>query len=184
MVKKKKKQELEVVTLYKLDLGCGLHREDGFLGVDIIPGPVVDVVCDLEKYPWPWADDSVEAVSIKHYIEHVKDLIPFMNELYRVMRVGAKCFISAPYYTSIRSMQDPTHVRPICENTFLYYNKGWRKQAAIEHYPITADFDFSYGYLLQPNWASRSEEARLFAIAHYNNVVLDLQVTLIKRSPE
>ena len=81
----------------KIDLACGQNKKDGFIGVDIAPGDGVDLVHDLNKYPWPFKDNSVTAINISHYIEHVPDLIKFMNELHRIMKVGGTCEIVAPY---------------------------------------------------------------------------------------
>lgn len=167
----------------RVDLACGQNKKEGFLGVDIARAPGVDIVHDLEVFPWPFETDSVDEVNISHYIEHVKDLMAFMNELHRIMKPGAKCSIVAPYHTSMRCWQDPTHVRAISEASFLYYNKGWRKTEKLDHYPITADFDFQYGYAYYPQWATRSEEARTFAVSHYNNVVSDIHVSLTKKDP-
>lgn len=168
-------------ALLKLDLACGQHKQAGFRGVDCVPLEGVDEVVNLERVPWPWADASVEAVHCSHYIEHTPDLIAFMNELGRILIPGGTATLIAPYYTSHRAWQDPTHRRAISEQTFLYFNKGWRTAQQLDHYPITCDFDFSYGYALNPAWQTRSQEARDFAIRHYWNVVDDLHVTLTKR---
>lgn len=165
----------------KLDLACGQNKRAGFTGVDIAKGKGVDIVHNLEKYPWPFKANSVDEVNISHYIEHVHDLVKFMNELYRVMKPGAQCSVVAPYYSSMRAWQDPTHVRAISEASFLYFNKEWRQNNRLDHYKIAADFDFSYGYALNPEWQNRSEESRAFAIQHYINVVSDIQVVLTKR---
>lgn len=165
----------------KLDLACGINKKEGFTGVDICPGEGVDVVHDLESFPWPFEDNSVDEVSMMNYIEHVKDLMGFMNELHRVMKSGAKCEVTAPYWSSIRAWQDPTHIRPINEATFLYYNKDWREREKLTQYPITADFDYSYGFFFYPGWEHRSDEAKNFAVLHYNNVVSDIQVSLTKK---
>ena len=167
--------------LIKLDIACGQNKQEGFVGVDIAKCKGVDIVHDLEVYPWPFKDESVEEAHVSHYIEHTKDLIKFMNELHRIMVKDGKCTIIAPYYTSMRCWQDPTHVNAISEASFLYYNQEWLKTNKLDHYPITADFDFSYGYNLSQEWANRSEEAKIFAIKHYNNVVMDIVVTLTKR---
>lgn len=165
----------------KVEFACGQNKDKGWIGVDIEKTPQADVVHDLEQYPWPFKDNYIDEARISHYVEHVKDLIPFMNELYRVMKPGGKCQIITPYYSSIRCWQDPTHVRAISEVTFMYFNKVWREQNKLDHYPITADFDFTYGYNIDPAWANRSEEARNFAIKHYINVVQDILVTLTKK---
>jgi predicted SAM-dependent methyltransferase len=168
-------------ALLKLDLACGQTKQDGFLGVDRVPLDGVDQVVNLEAFPWPWKDASVEVVHCSHYVEHTPDLIAFMNELGRILIPGGTAQIIAPYYTSMRAWQDPTHVRAISEATFLYFNKDWRVSQKLDHYPITCDFDYSYGYAMAPEWAVRSQEARDFAIRHYWNVVNDLHVTLTRK---
>jgi hypothetical protein len=177
-VKKKAKAPTE---LLKLDLACGQTKKAGFLGVDRVAMDGVDQVVDLEAYPWPWAAGAVGEVHSSHYLEHVTDLVSFANELGRILVTGGTATIVAPYYTSMRAWQDPTHVRAISEASFLYWNKGWRVANKLDHYPITCDFDFSYGYGLNAAWITRSQEARDFAIRHYFNAVDDLHVTLTKR---
>jgi SAM-dependent methyltransferase len=174
----KKKKESEVL---KVDLACGQNKQEGFVGVDIVDMPGVDIVHDLEKYPWPFKNNSVDEAFCSHYVEHTKCLMKFMNELWRILKPDARCTILAPYYTSMRCWQDPTHTRAISEASFLYFNKEWRVNNKLDHYPITCDFDFSYGYVMTPEWVNRSEESRAFAIRHYFNVVTDIQVILTKR---
>jgi SAM-dependent methyltransferase len=173
----------------KLDLGCGkrpeghLTRQAGFIGVDIAAIEGVDVVHDLTKFPYPFKDNSVEEIFCSHFIEHITgdDQMKFFNELYRIMKPGAKALMIAPYYNSARCWQDPTHKTAISEARFMYYNKEWRTINNLDHYPITCDFDFTYGYDLAPEWKLKSQEAQVFAIKHYTNVVNDIHVTLIKR---
>jgi hypothetical protein len=180
-MKKRRDQAKTPPELLKLDLGCGQSKREGFVGVDRLPLEGVDQVVDLDVYPWPWTNDSVAEVHVSHVVEHVRDLIAFANELGRILVSGGTATIIAPYYTSMRAWQDPTHVRAISEASFLYWNKEWRTANKLDHYPITCDFGFSYGYAMNPEWATRSQEARDFAIKSYFNVVADLHVTLTKR---
>lgn len=174
-------KKFELLHPFRLDIACGQNKTPGFFGVDIANLPDVDLVWDLEKFPWPFPDNSVDEAVCNHYIEHTKDLIAFMNEVYRILRPGAQILIRAPYYNSMRAWQDPTHIRAISEATFLYYNKEWRTLNKLTHYPITCDFDFVFGYDFTPDWAMRSEEAKAFAVRHYTNVVTDIQVILTKK---
>ncbi|OGM05629.1 hypothetical protein A2125_00445 [Candidatus Woesebacteria bacterium GWB1_43_5] len=176
------KKKFEFLHPYRVDLACGQNKTPNFFGVDIAKAKGVDLIWDLEKFPWPFPDDSIDEVVCNHYIEHTKNIIAFMDEVYRVLRSGATATIRAPYYNSMRAWQDPTHTRVISEATFLYYNKDWRKANKLDHYPIKADFDFSFGYDFAPDWAMRSEEARAFAVRHYTNVVSDIQVVLTKKT--
>ncbi len=176
-----KSKKLDFPTPFKLDIACGQNKVPEFFGVDIAGGVGVDLVHDLENFPWPIPDNSVDEVACNHYIEHTKDLIKFMNELYRILKPGAKAFFRAPYYNSMRAWQDPTHTRAISEATFLYYNKDWLTANKLDHYPIHCNFDYSFGYDFAPDWAMRAEEARAFAVRHYTNVVMDIQVVLVKK---
>lgn len=176
-----KKTKIVFPSPFKLDIACGQVKPEGFFGVDIAAGPGVDLVYDLENFPWPIPDNSVDEAYCSHYIEHTKDIIAFMEEVHRILKPGGKILIRAPYYNSMRGWQDPTHTRLISEATFLYYNKDWRTTNKLDHYPITCDFDYNFGYDFTPDWAMRSEEAKAFALRHYTNVVSDIQVILVKK---
>lgn len=170
--------------LVKISIACGQNKPEGFIGVDIVEMEGVDVVHDLNELPWPFEDESVDEIECSHYVEHVDDLISFMDECHRILKPGGKMSVIAPYYSSIRAWQDPTHVRAISEMTWFYYNKEWRNANKLDHYGIRSDFDFVWGYAWVQPWASRSEEARNFALNHYINVVSDIYVTLTKKVPE
>jgi SAM-dependent methyltransferase len=180
-MKRARKSPAGAAHALKLDLACGRNKAEGFTGVDACNLPGVDVVWDLDRRPWPWDDGAAAEARCSHYVEHVRDLMGFMDELYRVLAPGASCLVVVPYYTSIRAWQDPTHVRAVSEASFLYFNRAWRESQGLGHYPVSCDFDFSYAYVLDPAWAARAPEARDFAIRHYVNVVSDLQVVLVKR---
>lgn len=164
----------------KLDIACGQNKQKGFKGIDIAPGEGVDYVWDLEKFPWePIKSDSIEEVYVSHYAEHTKDLIKFMNEVYRICMDGAKVTILGPYYTSIRAWQDPTHTRALSEATWMYYNQDWLKANKLDHYPITCNYNVEKMIVFfNPPWDKKSEEARQFAQQHYFNVVSDILVEL------
>jgi hypothetical protein len=168
----------------KLDLGCGINKREGFVGVDISADCKADIVHDLRVTPWPFKDGEVTEVWCSHFFEHLSgpERMAFMDELYRVMKPGAQATLITPYWNSMRAIQDPTHAwPPVCEASYLYFNKGWREQNGLQHYPIKCDFDFGYGYALDGDWQVRSQESRQFALKHYNGVVNDLQVVLTRR---
>lgn len=186
----------------KLSLACGDNKPEGFLGVDIAKTKSADYVQDLLKFPWKqFKDNSVDEIECSHFVEHIPHgngyndpFFQFFDEIYRILKpaefdpsnpnVPTKGFMTVvcPYYSSMRAWQDPTHQRAISEASFLYLNKQWRIDNKLDHYPVKCDFDFSYGYSINQEWQNRSEESRAFAIAHYKNVVDDIQVQLVKRA--
>lgn len=172
--------------MVKLDLACGQNKREGFTGVDFVQADGVDIVHDLFTFPWPFDDDSVEEAFCSHFFEHIPGMLrgQWMDELYRVMKVGAKATVIVPHGMSVRALQDFTHAwPPVVPFTFFYFNKGWREANKLTHghYDLKCDFDFQWGDAVNHPWNMRAEESRNFAMAHYWNVVSDLHVTLTKR---
>lgn len=148
--------------------------------------PLLDLAAaeyPLTKFPWPYGDGAVEEVNCIHKLEYIpaRLRIPFMEELWRILTVGGKVNIVACYWSSPRAIQDPSaEWPPFCEQSFLYFNKGWREQNQLP--AIRCDFDFTYGYQIDPETAGRSTESQAFWIKHYTNTVTDLQLVLVKRA--
>ena len=175
----------------RIDLACGIAKRDGFVGVDRAENASADIHADLLADPWTFAEPgTVDEFYCSHFIEHIplverdgQDLfLWFFDQVYSLLKPGGTITVIAPYYTSMRAWQDPTHRRPITDAVFLYLNKAWRETSNLGHYPVVCDFDFVFAYGIgNPAWANRHEEARSFGIRHYNNVVDDIHVTLTKR---
>jgi hypothetical protein len=177
-------------TPTKLDLACGQSKREGYFGVDVIETDDADQVLDLLRFPWPFADDSVEEVFCSHFVEHVPHWRPwfpdnrdgldlFMDEIWRICKPDATVEIVHPYGMSKRALQDPTHCRYIIEDTWPYYSAEGRKQIGVDHYPTVADFEIlNIANGFYPDWALKSDAARSWAAAHYWGVVTDLIVTL------
>lgn len=100
-----------------IDLGAGPSKAPESFGFDIVPRAGVDLSCDLEQ-PLPLRDNCVDKIYSAHVVEHVRNFIQLMEEIYRVCKPGATVIISVPYYTSRGAFTDPTHIRFFTEYTF------------------------------------------------------------------
>lgn len=109
----------------KLNLGCGNRKLEDYLNVDKYGNP--DMIVDLEKFPWPWKDNSFDKISLIHVLEHLgKDSETFLNifkELYRVSSPNALINIVVPDPRSDAYLEDPTHVRPITPKLLELFSK-------------------------------------------------------------
>jgi predicted SAM-dependent methyltransferase len=204
MAKKKKAEPVPPVEkqLIKLDIACGQRKQPGHVGLDIAPCEGVDIVHNLSHYPWPVESESVSEAFSSHYIEHIplaywnpdntyspemKDnksvdaLCKFFEECYRILAPGGKLTLIAPYYANQRCWQDPTHRRAVCDSTFYYVSKEWRKQNGLDHYGMDCDFHATWGYGLDPSQDGKSDEYRAFAFKHYMNAISDIHATLVKK---
>jgi hypothetical protein len=175
----------------KLDLACGQNKLKGFVGVDVVKkGTKADIEHDLLVTPWPFKDNSVDELYTSHFIEHIphgssalnNPFFDFFNEAWRVLKKGGTFKIIAPYYTSIRATQDPTHQRFISEMTFAYLDKKWRCETnQLSHYPLVTDFRIEkVDHNILTEWNGRSSETMNFSAMHYWNVVSDIIVILKK----
>lgn len=129
----------------RLNLGAADIVIPGYLSVDKCwpeaPFPASDhALADLEL-KWPWRDSSIEEVQAHDVIEHIADRIHFMNELWRVLKPGARATIITPNaYRGAGYFQDPTHKSPWCLNSFQYYLPTLRP-ALRKNYGIRAAFN-------------------------------------------
>lgn len=93
----------------KLDLGCGVQKREGFIGVDINPNSDADVICDLEIAPYPFDDDSISEINSDHCIEHLADLDLFLQEIHRICKLNAQVRIVFPHFS--RNWHSTQHKR-------------------------------------------------------------------------
>ena len=110
----------------KLDLGCGECKQEGFVGMDRRKIAGVDIIHDLEKFPWPLPDESCSVIMASHILEHIEPhnglFIDVMNEAWRVIKPGGKFVIASPYANSPAFFQDPTHCNMLTEVTWEYFD--------------------------------------------------------------
>jgi ubiquinone/menaquinone biosynthesis C-methylase UbiE len=111
------------VRSWKLNLGSGRDIRSGYVNVDLVPLAGVDLVCDLQRLPWPFKDNSVDEVIAIHVIEHLPNTVRVMEEIFRITRPGARITIEVPHYKHSNAYKDPTHVRFFTEETFDYFGK-------------------------------------------------------------
>ena len=91
-----------------LDVGCGIKKYPGAIGLDRNPNTSADVIADLDHFPFPFQDGSFAQVRAIHVIEHVADVIRTMEEFHRLLAPGGQVFIVTPHYTDFSSFCDPT----------------------------------------------------------------------------
>jgi len=92
-----------------LDVGCGINKRPGAIGIDRNPLSRADVLCDLDDAHYPFRDSSFDELQAIHVIEHVSDVIRTMEEFHRLVRNGGELRIVTPHYTDFSSFCDPTH---------------------------------------------------------------------------
>lgn len=98
------------------DLGGAHNSPEGYEPVDMALGHG-DILDWLAAQP----DDSVGVFRAVDFIEHVKDQVTLMNELYRVLVHGGMLLSLTPSTDGRGAFCDPTHVSFWNELSFRYY---------------------------------------------------------------
>ncbi len=105
----------------RLDLGCGLNKAPGSIGVDWNRDAIgTDVIANL-NHPLPFPDCSFDEVRAVHVIEHVDDILRTIAEIHRIARVGGRLHLVTPHYTDSSSWRDPTHRWHLNSYSFRYW---------------------------------------------------------------
>lgn len=106
----------------RLNLGCGSDIRSGYVNLDVAALPGVDVVHDLAKLPYPFADNEFDEIICFNILEHLPDTIGVLEEIWRISRPGGSVHIRVPYWNSLDGVTDPTHVRWFNQYTFQFFD--------------------------------------------------------------
>lgn len=102
----------------RLNLGCGDVHRDGFVNVDRDPASAADVVLDLDRFPYPFGDDTFERVEMSHILEHLEHTREVLSEVARILAPGGILVIRVPHFS--RGFTHWEHRRGF-DVTFSYY---------------------------------------------------------------
>jgi predicted SAM-dependent methyltransferase len=123
----------------RINLGGGEEKIEGFLNIDIVELPTVDIVADISK-GIPLPDNSVIEVRANYVLEHLANTVALMEELYRVCTHGARVRIRVPYFKSTAAFKDPTHVSFFTERTFEYFDRDYIENEKLPEYKLKLNF--------------------------------------------
>lgn len=181
-------------SLLRLNLGCGNRKMEGCVNVDFVEACTPDMVVNLERTPWPWADNSVGEVFLIHVLEHLgatsDSFLAIIKELWRVCSDGAIIHIVVPHPRCDSFIGDPTHVRPVTPAMLNLFdqrlNREWA-QIGAANTPLGqilgVDFEVdTASYDLTPRWrdlqaSGKVSEADLWiAVQESYNVVEQIRI--------
>ncbi len=91
----------------KLNLGCGSDIKKGFVNIDLYSDEA-DIKWDLDKYPYPFKDNTFDFIFASHIIEHLDDPTRCLQELRRILKVNGDLRMIIPY-SAHASAFNPTH---------------------------------------------------------------------------
>jgi hypothetical protein len=75
-------------------------------------------------------ENSLDGIYANNVLEHVPDLPRLMTNLLALLKEGGELELEVPYEKAMTAWQDPTHLRAMNMNSWLYYTSwfwylGW-----------------------------------------------------------
>ena len=127
LVSKEVRDKLNKRRVSMCDIGCGKNKTGAdWFGIDYRKLDGVDLVQDLESFPWKIPSESFNTAVANHVVEHINPshgiFISFMNEVWRILKPDGEFIIGAPYATSVGMFRDPTHCNFVNEETWSYFS--------------------------------------------------------------
>ena len=129
-----------------INLGSGRDYKPTWLNIDILDRAEPDLVLDLGR---PLAlplvapthlggevllkEGALELIHANNVLEHVPDLPMLMTNALKLLKTGGAFSIEVPYEKSLAAWQDPTHLRALNENSWLYYTDWFWYLGWFEH---------------------------------------------------
>lgn len=130
----------------RINLGSGKDYQAGWLNLDVLARAEPDLLLDLaqpQALPLTLASPSlgpvrleagsVDTINANNVLEHVGDLPTLMGNCLALLKTGGEFHIEVPYEHAATAWQDPTHVRAMNENSWLYYTEWFWYLGWFEH---------------------------------------------------
>jgi len=136
----------------RINLGSGRDYKSGWLNLDVIERAQPDLLLDLARPlvlpleavsptagPLRLEAGSVQRIHASNVLEHVTDLPGLMTNCLALLADGGEMHVEVPYERAPTAWQDPTHVRAMNENSWLYYTDWFWYLGWFEHrFAVTA----------------------------------------------
>lgn len=164
----------------KLDLGCGPNKHKGYIGLDEVKMPGVDIIADLNSR-LPFKDNTFDEVMARCVLEHVDDIFFTVEEIHRILKPGGKLEIYVPYWNSYFTYADLQHKRGYVENSFDCFTEDGKREYSNLNYYTKARFRMEKAQVEGGRLLSILKLLRLdrFATRYFNNVASALHFEMI-----
>lgn len=138
----------------KLNIWCWQDPINWYINLDWIKLPWVDIIHDLDVFPYPFKDNYFDEIFSAHVLEHVWDLWRVMTELVRITKNWWEIKTVVPYFTNPWTWADYTHKRAFTVGSFDYFRKDffYNKWLDIELIKLRIHFFWNKKIFMKSRW--------------------------------
>jgi ubiquinone/menaquinone biosynthesis C-methylase UbiE len=164
------------------NLGAGSIKLPGWVSVDAYGNP--DVTWDLNVTPFPWDDDSVDAILMSHILEHVDEWWACFKECARILKPGGTLKIHVPDESSRTALTYRDHLHVFSPASFhgtVGAGSGSNAWARTEEGSVPL---LMQEYIRVPykeyNWMTRFPRLLEFCANHMRGFIWEQQFHFVK----
>lgn len=162
-----------------LDVGCGKKKFPGAVGIDVRSNVSPDIQHDLDQLPWPFEDNTFDLVLIRHALEHLRDVVATVEELYRITKPGGTIVVEVPHFSWCEAYAHPGHIHFFAGGSFDYFhpeNEHYKARLRIvSRWIYFNDFFKWIGFEALANRFSRLYERHFAFIFPAGSIVWELE---------
>jgi hypothetical protein len=125
----------------RLNVGCGRDVRDGWVNLD---STWHEGMIKYRDHTWNLGDgklfpartDAYTEIEMSHVAEHIDNILAAVETLWLWAKPGCKLTVRCPHGASDDAWGDPTHVRPMFPQSFMYWGQGmyWRVASPYDGY--------------------------------------------------
>lgn len=110
----------------KINFGSSGFNRPGYINVDIRPSVKPDVLHDLNAFPYPFEDNSIDRIEMTHILEHLEKPFHVMREIHRILKPGGELYIAVPHFS--RGFTHAEHEHGFDISFPLYFTRRFPEQ--------------------------------------------------------
>lgn len=130
-----------------LEIGAAENPQRGYRGkkgekiirLDIKKMPHINVVHNLEKFPYPFKNNEFDVIYASHVLEHLDDTLKVLKELHRISKPNAKIVIIVPHFSGYTAWSNPDHKKAFAADAFRRLPPDFRIEKIEMHYSFMGD---------------------------------------------
>lgn len=166
-----------------INLGCGTAPSEStdtieFVNVDIADLEGVDIVHDLNVFPYPFESESIDIIIMNDILEHLNNPIDVLMEVWRILKKGGKCVLRLVYWNCYYTFSDPQHRHAFTEMYFEFFC-GYRRSYYMPHHFAGLFITYHFHPKAVEKYGDNEEILMKKAFFHCN-IIEGMEVTLIK----
>ena len=117
--------------LIKIELGCGKTKKEGYIGIDQLDLPGVDLVGDVMPCMQLFPDASVDEIYSKSFLEHVDDLSAVISETIRILKKDGVHNLYVHHFSNPYYYSDYTHTNFFGLYTLHYFTNDSKMRRKV-----------------------------------------------------